>query len=530
MPGLALLGWSLRPVAAAALRDWRWGVNAGTADGLTGVGRATRHGAQALVQRGSALVGGPARARVVLILGAALGLQGADVATLSATADDLRRAFGIDNTAIGLLVSVTALAGALGTLPIGVLTDRTRRTRLLASSIALWAVAMVFAGAATSYGWLLIARVGLGVVTATTGPTIASLTGDFFPARSRARMLGYILGGELVGTGIGYVVSGEIAALVSWRFAFWWLVIPTVAVIWLAWRLPEPARDGHSRLQPGQTDIPDEREVGQSGPADDAEATAEQGDASAGKVARRNHVEPQRELVLTEDPTNRSLWWAVRYVLRVRTNVVIIIASALGYFYFAGLQSFAMIFVTQHYGIAQSVASVLTLVVGIGALAGVYLGGRTADRLLGRGYLNARVVVPAVTLFGVVVVFAPAVVTTSLWLALPLLVVGAGLLGATNPPMDAARLDIIHPALWGRAEGIRTLLRTLGQAAAPVLFGWFSDRVFGGGRHGLEYTFLAFLVVLVVAGALALIATRTYPRDIATAAESYQRQPITEPS
>ena len=88
--------------------------------------------------------------------------------------------------------------------------------------------------------------------------------------------------------------------------------------------------------------------------------------------------------------------------------------------------------------------------------------------------------------------------------------------------------------LWcskaARAEGIRTLLRTLGQAAAPVLFGWFSDRVFGGGRHGLEYTFLAFLVVLIVAGALALTATRTYPRDIATAAESYQRQPITEPS
>jgi predicted MFS family arabinose efflux permease len=77
-------------------------------------------------------------------------------------------------------------------------------------------------------------------------------------------------------------------------------------------------------------------------------------------------------------------------VLRVRTNVVIIIASVLAYFYFAGLQSFVMIFITDHYRIAQSVASVLTLVVGIGAVAGVYLGGRTADRLLGRGRLNAQ--------------------------------------------------------------------------------------------------------------------------------------------
>jgi MFS family permease len=532
-----LLGWPLGPVTSAVNDAWHaasrnaaaWlargrAMNAATANGLAALRQVTRQGAQALVERSSALVGGPARARVIVILAAALGLQGADVATVSATANDLQRAFGINNTAIGLLVSVTALAGAVGTLPIGVLTDRTRRTRLLAISIGLWAIAMLFAGAATSFGWLLIARISLGVVTATTGPTIASLTGDFFPARSRARMLGYILGGELVGTGIGFVVSGEIAALASWRFAFWWLIIPTAAVLWLTWRLPEPARDGHSRLQPGQTDIPDEREADQSSSPSPDKAQAEEATASAGKVARHHHVTPHRELVLTTDPTNRSLWWAVCYVLRVRTNVVIIIASALGYFYFAGLQSFGMIFVTHHYRIVQSVASVLTLVIGIGALAGVYLGGRTADRLLARDYLNARVVVPAVALFGVVIVLAPAVATTSIGLALLLLTVGAGLLGAANPPLDAARLDIIHPALWGRAEAIRTLLRTLGQAAAPLLFGWFSDTVFGGGSHGLEYTFLTFLIVLIIAATLSLTAMRTYPRDVATAAESYQRQ------
>lgn len=109
------------------------------------------------------------------------------------------------------------------------------------------------------------------------------------------------------------------------------------------------------------------------------------------------------------------------------------------------------------------------------------------------------------------------------------MVLAAGLLGATNPPLDAARLDIIHPRLWGRAEGIRSLLRTLGQAVAPLLFGWVSERIFGGGSHGLEYTFLVALVVLVIAGLLALIARRTYPRDVATAAESYRHQPTTKP-
>jgi MFS family permease len=78
-------------------------------------------------------------------------------------------------------------------------------------------------------------------------------------------MLGYILGGELAGTGIGFVISGEIAALVGWRWAFWWLIIPSAALVWLVWRLPEPARDGQSRLQPGETRIPDEDEVAGSG-------------------------------------------------------------------------------------------------------------------------------------------------------------------------------------------------------------------------------------------------------------------------
>ncbi|HJT04765.1 MAG TPA: MFS transporter [Pseudonocardiaceae bacterium] len=476
-----------------------------------------------MLERVQELIGGPARTRVVLVLAGALGLPGADFATLSATADNLKHAFHVNNTAIGLLVSVSSLAAAAGTIPIGVLTDRTRRTRLLAISVLGWAVAMLFAGAATSYLWLLLSRVALGVVTATTGPTIASLTGDFFPAGSRARMLGYILGGELIGTGIGFVFSGEIAAAIGWRFAFWWLVLPSVALFWLVWRLPEPARDGQSRLRPGQHDIPDEHDVGHSDspprPIQDARRSS-----SAQRLARRRHIEPHRELVLTHDPTDRSLWWAVRYVLRVRTNVVIIITSALGYFFFSGLRAFALLFTTSHYGLSKPVASALTLVVGLGALAGVYLGGRLADRLLSRDFINARVLVPAMSLLAIAVVFAPGVTTTSVAVALPLLTLGAALLGAANPPLDAARLDIIHPALWGRAEAIRTLLRTLGEAGAPVLFGLVSQSVFHSGKHGLEYTFLLFLITLIIAGLLALTALRTYPRDVATAAESHRRQ------
>ena len=68
--------------------------------------------------------------------------------------------------------------------------------------------------------------------------------------------------------------------------------------------------------------------------------------------------------------------------------------------------------------------------------------------------------------------------------AVPYLVAAAFFLGAQNPPLDAARLDIMPPLLWGRAEAVRTMLRSLAMALAPLLFGAVSDHVFGGGRVG----------------------------------------------
>ena len=508
--------------------------------------------------RGKALeaVGGPARARVVLTFAAILALAGADTGTISPLAGNLEQAFHIGNTEFGLLLTVVSLAGAAFTIPFGVLTDRTRRTRLLTVCIAAWAVAVLFSGAAQSYLWLVLARVGLGLVTGVAGPAIASLTGDFFPARERGRMYGMILGGDLIGSALGYIISGDLSSVVSWRYAMWWPMIPSLALAWWVWKLPEPARGGQSALPVGAGHITGEREAGDArhaGESGDARPAGRGHGAASGedargekegmvqKAARRIHAEPDPDLVLHGDPAGNSVWWAIRYVLRVRTNLVIIIASALGYFFFAGFRAFAILFATRHYGITKPEATAVIVILGAGALAGIFAGGRITDRLLQRGHLRIRVIVPAVCLLGISLFLAPGIATASIAVAVPLFTAGAFLLGAPNPPMDAARLDIIHHSLWGRAEGVRSTLRTLGEAGAPLLFGFVSEYVFGGpgaiggtgglgggagaagnagNATGLEYTFLVFLAALIVAGLLVLPALRTYPRDVATAAAS----------
>jgi MFS family permease len=157
-------------------------------------------------------------------------------------------------------------------------------------------------------------------------------------------------------------------------------------------------------------------------------------------------------------------------------------------------------------------------VVGGGAVLGVLFAGGLSDRWLQKGYLNARILVAALAAVAATVLFVPALTTRSAVTALPYVALAAMMLSAQNPPIDAARLDIMPPLLWGRAEGVRTALRTMAQSLAPVTFGAASDHVFGGGRGGLQWTFSIMLVVMAASGIILFRALKTYPGDVATAA------------
>ena len=402
-------------------------------------------------------LGGRVRRRVVVLLACVLALDSADLATVGSVAGELERGLHISNVQLGLLVSLPSLVGALATIPVGILTDRVTRVPMLAGSVLAWSVAMALSGLASSFAMLLVTRVALGAVTATAGPTVSSLIGDFIPARERARIYGFILSGELLGAGFGFLVSGEAAAALSWRAAFLILAIPSLALaIAIPRLLPEPARGGESRLEPGASRFaarrrrPERTAPVSDGPREDSLARSK---------VRELGVRAREELVLTEDPAGMSLWEAFRYTLRIPTNVILIIASALGYFYFAGIQTFGIVYFRGWYGVSHAAATLLITVLAAGAILGVLSGGRLADRMLRAGRLDGRIIVGGWSYILATVCFVPALVTHSLVLSLPLFLVAAAALAARNPPLDAARLDVMHSRLWGRAEAVRTVLR-----------------------------------------------------------------------
>src|SRR5437588_748713 len=83
------------------------------------------------VERITDAVGGPARARVIVLLACVLGVNSADFGTVGAVASQLEASLHLSNTKLGLLVAVPAFAAAAATLPVGWATDRFRRVPLL---------------------------------------------------------------------------------------------------------------------------------------------------------------------------------------------------------------------------------------------------------------------------------------------------------------------------------------------------------------------------------------------------------------
>lgn len=464
-----------------------------------------------------ARIGDRSRQKAVLLLAAILAVESADLGVMGALAPQLESSLHIGNTKLGLLVTISALVGAVGTIPAGALVDRMDRTRLLTIGVAVWGAAEVLSSLASGYTMLLVFRMALGVVTAIAGPAVASLTGDLFPAEDRSRMYGFILTGDFIGAGAGVMIAGLVSGWFGWRAAFAVMVLPSAALAWGIHRwMAEPERGQQTCLET---------------------RTGEIHDAVLDEV-RDAGVEASPDIVVRH-PGEMNLTQAVRWVLKVRSNLTIISASALGYFFLAGVETFALLYIRGQYHLSQSAATMLILVIGVGAVAGAVGGGRLADGLIKRGRVDGRLLVGAAGFFLGAALFVPAVATTSLFIAVPLYVLAGAAVAAPNPAMDAARLDVVPAVLWGRAEGVRSLFRAVLQAFAPLLFGVVSAQFgarspgFGGvaknapvspaQTHGLEYTLLIMLLTMVAGGVCLLVGRRWYPTDVASAGESDER-------
>jgi EmrB/QacA subfamily drug resistance transporter len=126
------------------------------------------------------------------------------------------------------------------------------RRRMFIAGIALFTLASLAGGFATSAGWLLTARVLQGVGAAAAGPsTIALITTTFTEPRERIRALALLSGVASGGFAIGLIVGGLLTELASWRWVLFINVPFGLAAVLLAPRyVREPER------HPARMDLP----------------------------------------------------------------------------------------------------------------------------------------------------------------------------------------------------------------------------------------------------------------------------------
>jgi predicted MFS family arabinose efflux permease len=341
--------------------------------------------------------------------------------------EGIRREWALSDTALGLLGTVFTLLYAVFGLPLGRLSDRTQRRRILAGGVFVWSVLTALSGAARNFSQLIVARLGVGIGEATCSPASTSLIGDLYPTDRRARAVALWMLGLPLGLGLANGAGGWILQNWGWRNAFYVAAVPglfcAIAALWM--REPERGRR-------------EEHAIG----------------------ARRREGNPY--LLVLSIPT--MLW--------------IIVSGALHNFNMYALGAFVAPFLVRfHHMTFQYAGWVAALVYGFSGIVGLVAGGALADRLY-KQRVDGRLMVGC---------GAIAICTPLLFLGLRreagdvlgfalLMGLGCGVMYAYYSTVYSTIHDVVEPSLRGTAMALYfCAMYLLGASLGPVGTGLASD-------------------------------------------------------
>jgi predicted MFS family arabinose efflux permease len=249
-----------------------------------------------------------------------------------ALAEPIRLEFGLNDTQIGIVNTVFTLVYAFVGVPLGRLTDRWARTRLVAIGVAFWSLLTAASGIATNYWTYLVTRIGVGIGEASCAPAGQSLIGDMFPPERRARAMAIFMMGLPLGLFAAFMLSGYIAKAWGWRMAFFVACVPGLILAALALLIRDPVR----------------------GAADTEIASAPAADGRS----------PYRRVLGIA-----TIWW-------------IIVSGALFNFNGYAVSTFQTAFLQRFHGLdISAAANISAFSLGLTGAIGLFIGGWFGDRL-----------------------------------------------------------------------------------------------------------------------------------------------------
>lgn len=384
------------------------------------------------------------------VLGLVLMIDQIDQNIVRGVIPQLQDEFSLNDTEIGVVLSIFVLVNGVITVPAGYLADRWRRTRAIGHTVVAWSAITALTAAAQSFAQLLGLRALLGFGQAVTEPSAASLIGDYYPSSERGRAFSLQQVLQFAGFGLGIGIGGAVGSTLGWRWAFVIVALPGTLIALVAYSLNEPRRGHADRLHLGLDDG--------DGDADDHPRLFEEG-------VRRFFVDMVRGL--RDD---------LRTILAIPTLRLSLVGVGVLLFSITAVGAWLPVFHERFSGLTQREATgAVTAMVILGGIPGILLGGRVADRYAGR-IQGARVVIPAWCVAGGTVLFTLSYLEVPFAVSFVLELVGFFFVTMAIPALRAGLTDVVPANLRGAGFGAFNVVSVVfGAAAAPTLVGLLAE-------------------------------------------------------
>jgi MFS family permease len=361
-----------------------------------------------------------------------------------ALAEPIRKEWALSDSALGALGTAFTLLYAFVGIPLGRLSDRISRKKILGIAVFAWSLLTSISGMARSYGQMFAARLGVGAGEAACAPAATSLIGDLFPPARRARAMSVFMLGLPIGIALSYLVSSFVAHTWGWRAAFFVAGIPGVVCTIAAFFIDEPQRGMMEKpLTPAPSREPSPREAGR------------------GWSRRAGPGEGSWRSLLTI-PT---MWWLV-------------LSGALHNFNMYALGSFLTPLLMRYHGATLRQAGVIAMAsYGLAGIPGLLIGGALADRFSVRRK-NGRLIVGAFSILISVPLLLFALLTPAHHTLMFVIFAAAGCMAmyVYYSSVYATLHDVVEPALRGTAMAFYFFaMYVLGASFGPLMTGMASD-------------------------------------------------------
>ena len=378
-------------------------------------------------------------------------------------AEPIKRDLHLSDAQLGWLGGTAfALFYTVLAIPIARIADRGDRSWVLTIGLGLWSLATAACGFAQNFAQMFLARMSVGIGEAAGVAPAYSLLADLHPAERRARVMALFSFGIPIGSALGVIFGGLIAARVNWRVAF--IVLGLAGLLFAPvykWAVREPKhRDGSAA-------------------------------ASVREVLA----------VLARKP---SFW-------------LMSLAAGIGSLVAYGLAFWIPSFLARSFHLELVERSLIFGSIQlVGGIAGIWLGGAIGDRL-SQSRPAAFALIPTVTYALCLPTFLLAFSSDSIVMTAFLLLIPTALSVAWLGPVVAAVNNLVPPHMRSTASAIYLfILNLIGLGLGTWVIGSISDALAGRfGDEALRYSAMATTSLYALAALLMALAATKLARDTA---------------